>query len=75
MNFPPHPLLVHAKGRHKVVKVHEDMHETVEGGGEEGAAARGPTSTGEPQWEHCGVVVEVQKRHLVVLLTQDKEDL
>ena len=73
--LPPEELLVDPDGREEVVEVHDRVHEAVQQGREEGAAARHEHHR-VPRHQRDGrVVVHVQKRHLVELLAQQHEPL
>ena len=64
-----------AKGADEVVRVHEDVGEAVDAGAKGGgAAAVAEVEEEPPDWADGGVVVEVQERHLAVLLAKGNED-
>lgn len=71
----PPEVRTHGRDRRQtIVRVHEDVDEAVKCGTEIRVATGDPVHHEPPDVQHGGVVVHMQDRDLVVVLTQDEEE-
>lgn len=75
VSLPPQILLhVRAEGSQAIVRIHHHVNEGVDQADEERLSSGHVLDSQPPVEDHCGVVVNMEESHLVVLLPQDEEE-